>query len=49
LLKNPVSLNIGFSGFYVKKTEPGRTETGLFEPIPVQIFQFFKILFWLFF
>ena len=37
--KNPVGLNIGFSGFYVKKTEPDRTETGRFEPIPVR-FQF---------
>jgi hypothetical protein len=42
-------LNIGFFGFYVKKTESDRTETGRFELIPVQIFQFFKILFWLFF
>jgi hypothetical protein len=47
--KNPVSLNVGFSGFNVKKTKPDRTETSWFEPIPVQNFQFFKILFWLFF
>jgi hypothetical protein len=29
--KNPVGLNIGFSGFYVKKTEPNRTEINRFE------------------
>jgi hypothetical protein len=27
--------NKGFSGFYGKKTEPDRTETGRFEPVPV--------------
>jgi len=51
--KNPVGLNIGFSGFYVKKTELGRTETGQFEPIPVRfwfkIFSFSKFYFGYFF
>jgi hypothetical protein len=32
-----------FSGFSVEKTEPNRTETGLFDPVPVRVlFEFFS-------